>query len=181
MVPDEQRGDAHDAGAGRQAREFFERLWAEGDQWGLETAELDQRRYARQLALITDRRYRRALELGCGAGSFTRHLSPVCDTLLALDIAESAIARARDSGARSPNVDFRAHRLHAATESGGRLLLVNTSDAKPNGLLSAWLIRTYHDLFANVGYQLEAEETMRGAKDGVRLEILLSRFGKVDG
>ena len=85
------------AAAARTTREFFEGLWTEGDHWDLATSELDQRRYARQLELVGDRRYRRALELGCGAGSFTHHLAPLCDRLVAIDVAPSAISRARES------------------------------------------------------------------------------------
>ncbi len=206
------RHDDRAATAGDTARQFFEELWAEKDPWDLETSELDQRRYAHQLALLAGRRYGRALELGCGAGSFTRHLSPVCDHVLAVDIAESAIARAARSGA--PNVDFRvanimeldvqadgpwdlvvltetayylgwlyplfdvgwlAHSLCRATNAGGRLLLVNTY-GKENGLMSPWLIRTYRDLFANAGYDIEAEETLSGIKETVEFDILLTLF-----
>jgi hypothetical protein len=38
-----------------------------------------------------------------------------------------------------------------------------------------------HDLFRNVGYQTESEETLRGVKDGVELEILIARFAKPGG
>jgi predicted TPR repeat methyltransferase len=96
---------AHDAD--RETRQFFEELWAEKDPWDLETSELDQRRYRRQLDLLRDRRYDRALELGCAAGSFTRYLSQVCDAIVALDIAESAIARAREAHPYAGRVEFR--------------------------------------------------------------------------
>ena len=92
------RGDGDRIAAERTTREFFEELWAEKDPWDLETSELDQRRYARQLALLGDRRYGRALELGCGAGSFTRHLTGVCDSIVAVDVAPSAIDRATRLG-----------------------------------------------------------------------------------
>jgi len=49
-----------------------------------------------------------------------------------------------------------------------------------NGIMSLWLIRTYHDLFANAAFELEVEETMRGTKEGVDFEILLSLFAKGD-
>jgi hypothetical protein len=45
-------------------------------------------------------------------------------------------------------------------------------------LLLPWITRTYHDLMRNVGYQVETEEIMRGVKDGVELEILISRYLK---
>jgi ubiquinone/menaquinone biosynthesis C-methylase UbiE len=198
--------------AGERARQFFEELWAEKDPWDLETSELDQRRYARQMALLDDRRYGRALELGCGAGSFTRHLAPACDSVLAVDIAEPAIARAEQHPVRPSNVEFRvanimeldagaeapwdlvvltetayylgwlypmfdvgwlAHNLRIATNPGGRLLIANTF-GKDDGIMSSWLIRTYHDLFRNAGYVLEKEQTLQGTKHTVDFEILLS-------
>ena len=57
----------------------------------------------------------------------------------------------------------------------GRLLLVNTIWTE---LLSPWLIRSYRDLFRNVGYEIEIEETLTGTKETVELEILVSLFGK---
>ncbi len=207
------------AAAGRAARAFFEELWAEKDPWDLDTCDLDQRRYRRQLSLLSDRRYARALELGCAAGSFTRHVSSLCDHVVAVDIAASAVARARQALAGTEGVDLRvanimeldvesdgpwdlvvlaetayylgwlypmfdvgwlAHRIHAATSPGGRLLLVNTFGAD-RGLMSAWLIRSYHDLFANAGFGLEVEETMRGTKESVDFEILLSLLRKQEG
>lgn len=93
--------------AGHTAQDFFEELWAEKDPWDLDTSELDQRRYARQLALLSDRRYPRALELGCGTGSFTRDLASVCDHVLAVDVASSAVARAREAFAGTEGVELR--------------------------------------------------------------------------
>ncbi|MDQ4070629.1 MAG: nodulation S family protein [Actinomycetota bacterium] len=205
--------------AGVTARRFFEELWAEKDPWDLETSELDQHRYARQVALLADRRYRRALEPGCGAGSFTRHLSRLCGSVVAVDIAESAVVRAREEHFGLPGVEFRvanvmemdvqaegpwdlvvlaetayylgwlyplfdlgwlAHGLFEATAPDGRLLLSNTIHSE-NGIMSPWLIRTYRDLFAHVGYDLEVEETVRGTKNTVEFDILLSLLRKGGG
>jgi SAM-dependent methyltransferase len=86
--------------------ETFEDAWRVGDPWDLETSALDQESYARQLALVGDRRYERVLELGCAAGAFTRRLAELADHVLALDVAPSAIERAQ---ADAPaNVEFRA-------------------------------------------------------------------------
>jgi SAM-dependent methyltransferase len=201
--------------AGREARRFFDELWSESDPWALDDSELDQRRYRRQAELLADRRYSRALEIGCAGGSFTRALAPLCDELVALDIAEAAIERARAAIDRA-GVEFRlanvmdldleregtwdlvvitetayylgwkypmyeigwlAHALHEASRPGGRLLLVNTISSD-EAIMSPWLIRSYHDLFANVGYEVEREETMHGVKETVEFEILLSLFAK---
>jgi SAM-dependent methyltransferase len=203
------------AAAGREARRFFDELWSESDPWSLDDSELDQRRYRRQAELLADRRYSRALEIGCAGGSFTRALAPLCDELVALDIAEAAIERARAAIDR-PGVEFRlanvmdldleregtwdlvvitetayylgwkypmyeigwlAYSLYEASRPGGRLLLVNTISTD-EAIMSPWLIRSYHDLFANVGYEVEREETMRGVKETVEFEIAISLFAK---
>ena len=205
--------------AGDDARAFFDRLWVESDPWDLDFSELDQRRYARQLELLAGRRYERALEIGCAGGSFTRLLAPLCDELVAVDISEHAIARARGASDGAAGVDYRianvmeldlehegtwdlvviaetsyyigwlypmfelgwlAHSLNAATRPGGRCLLVDTI-SRENGIMSPWLIRSYRDLFSNVGYALESEETMHGTKETVEFEIVFSLFGKEAG
>ena len=42
-----------------------------------------------------DRRYSRTLEIGCGAGAFTRLLAGVSERVVALDVSPAAIERAR--------------------------------------------------------------------------------------
>jgi SAM-dependent methyltransferase len=89
----------------RAQDETFEDRWRAGDPWDLETSVLDQQNYARQLALIADRRYGRVLEIGCAAGAFTRRLAPLADRILAVDVAPAAIERAQ--GEVPANVEFR--------------------------------------------------------------------------
>lgn len=201
---------------GRHAREFFDGLWAKGDVWAIETAEFTRREHARLIELVEGRRYRRVLEIGCGAGVFTRRLAAISDSVLALDIATVAIERARalDLG---PAVEFRvanvmefnprsegpwdlvvmnemiyllgwlypffnvawfASELFAATAPGGRMIMANTMYGVEQPLLQPWIIRTYHDLLRNVGFHVETEEVMRGVKDGVDMEILVSCYLK---
>jgi hypothetical protein len=47
-------------------------------------------------------------------------------------------------------------------------------------LLLPWIIRTYHDLFVNVGYVVQSEQMFRGEKDGANIEVLVSVFDKPD-
>jgi SAM-dependent methyltransferase len=89
----------------RALDETFEDAWRAGDPWDLETSALDQESYARQLALLGDRRYGSVLEIGCAAGAFTRRLAALSDRVVALDVAPSAIERARQDV--PPNVEFR--------------------------------------------------------------------------
>src|ERR1051326_4146287 len=91
----------------QKAETFFENVWQQGDPWELKTSEFEQTKYARQLALLGDRRYPRALELGCGAGAFTRLLARHADQVVALDISPTAIARASSREAGPASIDFR--------------------------------------------------------------------------
>jgi 2-polyprenyl-3-methyl-5-hydroxy-6-metoxy-1,4-benzoquinol methylase len=202
--------------AGRQAREFFDQLWSKGDPWAIETSALTQREHTRLIELVEGRRYGRVLEIGCGAGAFTRRLATLADSVLAIDIAGAAIERARALDSR-PTVEYRvgnvmdfrpraegpwdlivmnemicflgwlypffnvawlASELFGATSPRGRMLMANTMYGMEHPLLLPWIIRTYHDLMRNVGYEVEVEEIMRGVKDGVELEILISRYQK---
>jgi len=76
------------------------------------------------------------------------------------------------------DVSWLASRLHAATRPGGQLLLANTQGDAGEPLLLSWIIRTYRDLFLNVGYELRSEEIFRAQKNGVDLEVLISLFCK---
>ncbi len=48
-----------------------------------------------------------ALEIGCGEGKLTAHLGEVCDKVLAVDISDLAIARAKRSLEGAPHVEVR--------------------------------------------------------------------------
>jgi hypothetical protein len=56
--------------------------------------------------------------------------------------------------------------------------MANTCGGVRDYLLLPWLIRTYHDLFVNVGYVLETEKIFRGQKEGADLDVLISVFTK---
>jgi SAM-dependent methyltransferase len=215
-IPDSASGHEPDAAdrerAGERARRFFDGLWDQGDYWRLETSPFEQARYARLMEVLDDRRYSRTLEIGCGAGAFTRLLAGVSAHVTALDVSETAIerARARFGGG---GVEFRvanimetapeeegpwdlivmnetvcylgwlysffevswlAHRLFTATAVGGRFLMANTFGDTVGYLLRPWVIRTYRDLWVNVGFRLEHEEVFRGTKDDTQLDVLIS-------
>jgi SAM-dependent methyltransferase len=199
-----------------KAKSFFEDLWKKGDPWSLETSPFERAKYERQIGMLNGRRYSRALEIGCGAGSFTRLLAGCADKIVALDISAAAIARARaaapasgldfqvgnvmdyDLRAQGPwdlivmsetiyylgwlysffNIAWLAMELFSSTRGGGQLLMANTCAGVEDYLLRPEIIRTYHDLFVNVGYRLAAEETFVGNKDGADIKVLISLFGK---
>jgi 2-polyprenyl-3-methyl-5-hydroxy-6-metoxy-1,4-benzoquinol methylase len=90
-----------------QAEQFFERLWREGDHWQLDTSQYERERLRYLRESVADRHYGRVLELGCGAGHFTRLMGGLFDSLLALDVAPSAIERARAHPATASGVEYR--------------------------------------------------------------------------
>jgi predicted TPR repeat methyltransferase len=200
-----------------KAEAFFEDLWKQGDPWSFETSEFEQVKYERQMAILGGRRYGRALEIGCGAGVFTRMLPRLADQILGIDVSATAIARARDLTAGSEAVSFRvanimehdaqaegpwdlvvmseticylgwlysffelgwlAAQLFEATAPGGRLIMANTCGGVDEYLMRPSLIRTYRDLFVNVGYQVKAEEIFQGTKNDVQIEVLITLFEK---
>lgn len=90
----------------RELREHYQGEWSAGDPWGFQSAFASDRLHY-EIQLLSDRRYQRALELGCGNGRFAALLGPLCDRVLALDIAEAAIDLARRTAGAAPHVEFR--------------------------------------------------------------------------
>jgi SAM-dependent methyltransferase len=199
------------------AREHFDSLWREGDPWQTDTSEFERAKYARELEVLAGRRYRRALEIGCGTGSFTRLLATVADQVVAVDIAETAIRRARAITGEQSNVTFcaadvmeldlasgdrwdlvtlgdtissigwshtfvqvacLAASLFTSTAPDGRVLVADVCGGVGGPEHRLWTIRTFRDLFLNVGFRIEREEVFEGVKEGVRIPILISLFHK---
>jgi predicted TPR repeat methyltransferase len=80
----------------RLGREYFEGLYAESnDPWNFEASEYEQNKYARTLAVLGERTFRRALEAGASIGVFTEMLADRCEELLAVDVSERAVAAAQ--------------------------------------------------------------------------------------
>jgi 2-polyprenyl-3-methyl-5-hydroxy-6-metoxy-1,4-benzoquinol methylase len=202
-----------------KARSFFDDLWMRGDPWELETSNWEHERYSRLLAMLDKPRYGRVLEIGCGAGTFTRRLADLADKVLALDVSSEAVAKARAAQSDLKQVEFRvgnimdhnfredepwdlivmsetiyflgwlysffdvswlASEMFEATRPGGETLLANTQFETGEPLLRTPIIRTYRDLFLNIGYELNAEKIVPGEKHGVSFEVLMSLFRKVD-
>lgn len=92
--------------------EYFERLFAaDPDPWGFETRAYEARKYDHTLAALRGRRFRRGFEIGCANGVLTRRLADRCDSLLAIDVSATALARARARCADLPHVRFAAMRF----------------------------------------------------------------------
>ena len=84
--------------------DYFDTLYAaDPDPWRFASSDYERDKYAATLAALPERRFADALEVGCSIGVLTRQLAARCDALLALDVAEAALAQAR---ARCPSVRF---------------------------------------------------------------------------
>jgi SAM-dependent methyltransferase len=79
----------------QEMRNHYQKVWQAGDAWQFETSPFENERYEYQLSLLKSRHYDLALEIGCGSGVFTQLLARLANHVVALDIAEAAIDRAR--------------------------------------------------------------------------------------
>ncbi|MFW2853408.1 class I SAM-dependent methyltransferase [Sphingomonas sp. TX0543] len=64
------------------------------------------RKYDELGSLLPPGRFRRALDLGCGLGLMSRRLAGCAETVLGIDVAPSAVRRARLLHADQPNIRF---------------------------------------------------------------------------
>lgn len=86
----------------RLRRDFFDALYATNpDPWDFETSAYEAAKYNATIAAIAGRRFANTLEIGCSIGVLTQRLKAHTDTLLAIDLSEPALERAR---ARNPDV-----------------------------------------------------------------------------
>jgi SAM-dependent methyltransferase len=86
---------------------YFDALYERSDDpWSFETSAYERDKYDRTIASLGGRRYESALEIGCSVGVLTADLATVTQALLATDVSEKALARARARNRRNANVRF---------------------------------------------------------------------------
>ena len=86
-----------------RARDAWDSFFGAADPWAYES-EYEVEKYAHALSLLPDQPRARVLELACAEGHFTQRLAPRVGALVAADISQEALARAR---ARTANADVR--------------------------------------------------------------------------
>lgn len=92
--------------------DYFEGLYAaDADPWQFETSAYEREKYVATVAALGEERARRALEVGCSIGVLTRQLAKRCDHILAVDVSNKALIRARTLCSDLANVDFRLSRI----------------------------------------------------------------------
>lgn len=94
---------------------YFDRLYRDkSDPWNFGGSEYEQRKYSATLAALSATRFRSAFEAGCSIGILTRQLAAYCDSLLAIDVAQAAVAKAKENCAKLPKVSIQ--RMHIPYE-----------------------------------------------------------------
>ncbi len=78
----------------------------ESDPWRMRTSDYEREKYIATIGLLPDRRIRSGLEVGCSIGVLTRLLAAHCENLLALDVDEVPLSRARQTCGECANVEF---------------------------------------------------------------------------
>jgi SAM-dependent methyltransferase len=86
---------------------YFDAIFAgDDDPWDLASSAYEAEKFTRTHDVLADRRYARALEVGCAHAVLTRRLAVLCDALLAVDISTGALVRARDRVGDCPGVSL---------------------------------------------------------------------------
>ena len=112
------------AAASLPGRYFDDVYAASDDPWSFETSAYEAAKYDDSMAALGERRFASGFEIGCSIGVLTRRLAARCDRLLAVDVSESALARARARCADLPQVVFEQMQVPAAFASGPLDLVV---------------------------------------------------------
>jgi SAM-dependent methyltransferase len=99
--------------------EHFDAIYAaDADPWGYTTSAYERRKYLATLAALPRARFSRAFEPACSIGVLTRLLARRCANLLAADVSEVALDRARARCRDMRNISFRRMRIPARWPAG---------------------------------------------------------------
>lgn len=100
---------------------FFDDLYArDPDPWDFETSAYEAAKYDATIAAL-EPPYASALEVGCSIGVLTQRLAERCETLLAIDVADTALERARE---RVPDARFERREIPEQWPDGAFDLIV---------------------------------------------------------
>jgi predicted TPR repeat methyltransferase len=108
---------------------YFEGIFAtDDDPWHLASSHYEAAKFKATHDALADRRYARALEIGCAQGVLTARLLGLCDTLLAVDISSKALAKARDRVGDRAGVELAQMAFPKETPQGSAFDLVILSE-----------------------------------------------------
>lgn len=91
---------------------YFDDVYrANDDPWGFESSPYEREKYTATLAALPHLTYAEAFEIGCSLGVLTAQLAPRCGHLLAVDVTEAPLDKARQRCANLPQVEFQLLRV----------------------------------------------------------------------
>jgi predicted TPR repeat methyltransferase len=104
---------------------YFERLYAAtADPWDYATSAYEQDKYAATCDALEGRVFVRGLEVGCSFGVLSRRLAAHCRGLLAVDLVETVLERARRESAALTHLCFERMAIPASWPKGSFDLIV---------------------------------------------------------
>ena len=93
---------------------YFERLYAADiDPWRFESSAYERDKYAHTMDALGGRRFAAGFEVGCSIGVLTARLAGQCERLLSVDVADAALARARERCRGDAHVQFERRSIPA--------------------------------------------------------------------
>jgi SAM-dependent methyltransferase len=108
---------------------YFEDIFcSDDDPWDLAGSDYEAEKFKVTHDALADRRYARALEVGCAHGVLTEKLVGLCDTLLAVDISSKALAKARERVGDRSGVELARMAFPRETPEGPAFDLVILSE-----------------------------------------------------
>ena len=85
--------------------DYWEEVFSNQDPWDYSNR-YEQTKYNQTIALLPERKFKRALELACAEGHFTQMLAAQVDNLVATDISKTALERAQEACAEHSNITY---------------------------------------------------------------------------
>ena len=87
---------------------YFEKMYRQNpDPWDFETSDYEALKYRTTIDALPKARYKNAFEIGGSIGVLTALLAPQCDSLLSIDVSETAQAKAIARCQDLPQVRFK--------------------------------------------------------------------------
>lgn len=105
--------------------DYFEQVYAaRSDPWDFAHSEYERTKYADTLEHLPHKRYKRGFEVGCSIGVLTSQLGKRCDSLLSVDVAETALTQARRRCEGMPGVKIERMQIPEEQPTGSFDLIV---------------------------------------------------------
>lgn len=109
--------------------DYFEAVYArDPDPWRFETSAYERAKYQATLGALPRDRFSDAFEVGCANGALTERLAGRCDALLAVDVVDRVLDRARERCAQLPHVRIARMRIPYDWPTGKRFDLIIYSE-----------------------------------------------------